>query len=80
MRSKTKIPRQAVTYATCGTPLNVLKYLLKPNKNYEMMMFLLGIAPLMPLSRLTIKQLRIFLSSDTIEHTQKTKKKSQKIF
>lgn len=80
MRSKTKIPQQAVTYATCGTPLNVLKYLLKPIKNYKMMMFLLGIAPLMLLSGLTTKQLRIFLSSDTIEHTQKTKEKSKKNF
>ena len=45
-----------------------------------MMMFLLGVAPLMPLSGLTTKQLRIFLSSDTIEHTQKTKEKSKKKF
>ena len=43
-------------------------------------MFSLGIAPLMALSGLTIKQLRIFLSSGTIEHTQKTKKNPKKIF
>ena len=77
MRSKIKILRYGVTYATCGATLNVLTYLLKPMKNYKMMIYVLGIAPFvsetLPFSDLRTKELKIFLSTDTTENTKTTK-------
>ena len=44
MRSKIKVLQYAVTYAIYGATLNVLTCLLKPTKNFKMMMYPLGVA------------------------------------
>ena len=76
MRSQIKI----LQYATCGATLNVLTYLLKPMKKMQNDDVSAWYYPIcvrsLPSSDLRSKELRIFLSSDTIESTHKTHKKN----
>lgn len=66
---KIKILQHDVTRGTYGATLNV-PYFLKPMKNWEIMIYLLGIAPFyqkFAFLRLKDKELKMFLSSHTTD-------------
>ena len=82
MRLKIKILRYAVTYATYGATLNVLTYLLKPIKNWKMIIYLHDIAPLcQPFAflRLCDKRTKNFFLFRYSEHTKKPQKTAKKL-